>query len=113
TDEGCLFHPDEVAPGPRSSSVRLAALFFLGRRDAAPEPAQARSLTAAHALLAVLPYTNVIRRADAGTAIRHFLPLMTRLPVYDLGRGAIDGMTATVEALLVIRPDRRAALPPS
>jgi hypothetical protein len=100
TDEGCLFHPDEVEVGPRPSSIRLAALVFLGRQDVAPEPAQARPLTAAHALLAVLPYTNVIRRTDAGTVIRHFQPLMTRVPAYDLGRGAIDAMTATVEGLL-------------
>lgn len=100
TDEGCLFHPDEVDAGPRPSSIRLAALVFLGRRDAAPEPAQARPVTAAHALLAVLPYTNVIRRADAGVAIRHYQPLMTRVAAYDLGRGTIDAMTATVEGLL-------------
>jgi hypothetical protein len=100
TDEGCLFHPNEVEVGPRPLRIRLAALVFLGRQDAAPEPAQARPLTAAHALLAVLPYTNVIRRADIGTVIRHFQPLMTRVPAYDLGRGAIDAMTATVEGLL-------------
>lgn len=100
TDEGCLFHPDEVDAGPRPSSVRLAALVFLGRRDAAPEPARARPLAAAQALLAVLPYTNVIRRADAGTVIRHYQPLMTRVPAYDLGRGAIGAMAAAVEALL-------------
>jgi len=100
THEGCLFHPDEVDLGPRPSSVRLAALVFLGRQDTAPEPARARPLTAAHALLAVLPYTNVIRRADTGTVIRHLQPLMTRVPAYDLDRGAIDAMTAAVEGLL-------------
>jgi hypothetical protein len=100
TEDGCLFHPDEVEARPRPDSVRLAALVFLGRRDAAPDPAEARLVPAARALLAVLPYTNVIRRSDAGTVIRHFQPLLTGLPAYDLGRGPIDGMTATMERLL-------------
>jgi hypothetical protein len=100
TEEGCLFHPDEVDARPRPHHVRLVALVFLGRRDAAPGPARARQLPAAQALLAVLPYSNVIRRADAGATIRHFQPLLTRLPAHDLGRGTIDAMTETMDRLL-------------
>jgi len=84
----------------RARRIRLAALVFLGRRNADPAPAQASVLPAAQALLAVLPYSNVNRRADTGTAIRHFLPLLTNLPAYDLGRGPIDAMTATMGRLL-------------
>ena len=99
TEDGCLFHPDEVESRPRVDRVRLIALVFLGRRHAEPEPAQATLLHPAQALLAVLPYSNLIRRADAGTVIRHFQPLVTSLPTYDLGRGAIGAMTATIERL--------------
>jgi hypothetical protein len=100
TEDACLFHPDEVESRPRFSRVRLTALVFLGRRHADSEPAQATLLPPAQALLAVLPYSNLIRRQDAGTVIRHFQPLVTNLPSYDLGRGAIDAMTATIERLI-------------
>jgi hypothetical protein len=100
TEEGCLFHPDEVEvrAGPRR--VRLAALVFLGRRDATPAPGQASVLAAALALLAILPYSNVIRRTDAGTAIRHFRPLVTTVPAYDLARGDLETMTSAMERIL-------------
>lgn len=99
TEDGCLFHPDEVEPRPRVDRVRLTALVFLGRRHADAEPARATPLLPAQALLAVLPYSNLIRQVDAGTVIRHFQPLVTRVPAYDLGRGAIDAMTAMIERL--------------
>ena len=100
TEDACLFHPDEVEPRPRFDRIRLTALVFLGRRLADPRPAQATLLSPAQALLAVLPYSNLLRRADAGTAIRHFQPLVTNLSTYDLGRGAIEAMTATIEQLV-------------
>lgn len=100
TEDGCLFHPDEVESRPRVDRVRLTALVFLGRRHADPEPARATLLAPAQALLAVLPYSNLIRQVDAGTVIRHFQPLVTHVPAYDLGRGAIDAMTATIEQLI-------------
>lgn len=99
TPDKCLFHPDEVEPGPRPDDVRLAALVFLGRRDATPPPGRARPLPSAQALLAVLPHSNLIRRADAGAVIQHFLPLLTTIPAYDLGRGPLDAMAATMESL--------------
>ena len=89
---------------PRFARVRLAALVFLGRRHTDSEPARATLLPPAQALLAVLPYSNLIRRQDAGTVIRHFQPLVTNLPTYDLGRGAIDAMTATIERLIAETP---------
>jgi hypothetical protein len=99
TEDGCLFHPDEVEARPGFSRVRLAALVFLEHRGAAIKPACARPLPPALALLAVLPYTNAVRRADVGTVIRHFHPLLTGLPAYHLGRGPIGAMTAAVERL--------------
>jgi hypothetical protein len=100
TEEGYLFHPDDVDARPGHRRVRLAALVFLGRRDVSPAPGLASALPAALALLAVLPYSNVIRRTDAGTAIRHFRPLVTTVPAYDLARGGLDTMASTMERIL-------------
>ena len=53
----------------------------------------------AHALLALLPYTNQRSRAPLGDVIRVLAPLAKRVPIFDLGRGPLDRMVAAVEEL--------------
>jgi hypothetical protein len=100
TNEGCLFHPDEVDLKKRSASTTLAALIFLGRRGSSVGAAKLERLEPAHALIALLPYSNLIRRVEPGEAIRHIRPLADVVPAYDLGRGPLEEMAQSVERLL-------------
>lgn len=95
TSEGCVFDPAELDGCERAGAVSLAALIFLGR-PAAPGGA----LEPAHALLALLPYTNVARRMPTGEAIRCLLPLAETVPACDLERAPLETMAAAVEDLL-------------
>ena len=97
--DGCLFHPVEIAPRPRPGPVALAAIVFLARRGAAVEPGRSAPLAAAHALLALLPYTNLRSSGSPGEAIQRLAPLADRVPAFDLGRGPLDEMARSVEAL--------------
>ena len=103
TAEGCVFHPDEVE-GARPSSTTLAAIVFLARTGAAPMRELARPIPGAHAALALLPYSNLIRRIDAGTLISRLAPLAASTPAYDLRRAALPEMVAAVGALIGRRP---------
>ena len=100
TSEGCLFHPDEVDLKRRSDSTPLAALIFLGRRGSSAGSAKLERLEPAHALLALLPYSNIIRRVLPGEAIRRISPLADVVAAYDLGRGPLEEMVQSVEQLL-------------
>jgi len=95
-----LFHPDEIEPCPRSTPVRLAAIVFLSRRGGVAEPARHEPIAPAHALLALLPYTNQRSRRTLGDAIRTLAPLADRVPAFDLGRGPLPRMVEAVEALV-------------
>ena len=96
TGEGCLFNPEEVDGRERARAVRLAALVFLGRPET--EGAHgARRLAPAHALLALLPYTNLARRMGAGEVIKKLRPLAEAVPAWDLARGPLEQMIASVE----------------
>ncbi len=99
-----LFHPDEVAPYPRSTAVRLVAIVFLARRGGVAEPACHEPIAPAHALLALLPYTNLRSGQQSGRslgdAIRTLAPLADRVPAFDLGRGPLTQMAEAVEALV-------------
>jgi len=99
TREGCLFHPDEMDGRERAGAVRLAALVFLGR-PGSPRVRGAGRLEPAHALLALLPYTNLALRLDAGEVIRRLRPLAGVVPAWDLARGPLDEMVGTVEDIL-------------
>ena len=96
-----------IAPLPSGGDRGAAAL----RRGAAPRhrapgpawqrhrPARHEPIAPAHALLALLPYTNLRSRGPLGDAIRMLAPLAERMPVFDLGRGPLDRMAAAVEDL--------------
>jgi hypothetical protein len=94
-----LFHPDEVEPRRRPDSVRLTAILFLTRQGGSSAGAYPRPLVPAHALLALVPYTNLRAGIPLGEAIRTLAPLAERVPTFDLGRGPLAEMAAAVEGL--------------
>jgi hypothetical protein len=99
-----LFHPDDVVPQARPRAVRLRSLVFLARLGADAPPGRAVPLAPAHALLALLPYTNLRSAASPGAAIRALVPLVTQVPACDLGRGPIQDMAAAVESRARLAP---------
>jgi hypothetical protein len=100
TVEGYIFHPEEVDDRPRPPTTRLTACVFLARKGAAPTGGACRRIEAAQAALALLPYSNLIRRQDAGTTLSRIAPLAAALPAYDLDRGPLPEMTTAIERLL-------------
>jgi hypothetical protein len=100
TVEGYVFHPEEVDERPRPLAARLAACVFLARSGAVPTGGVCRRIEPAQAALALLPYSNLIRRQDAGTALARIAPLAAALPAYDLDRGPLSEMSAAIERLL-------------
>jgi hypothetical protein len=99
TPESYLFHPEEIEPRPRFAEVPLHAIVLLARRGGVTGPARYAPIAPAHALLAFLPYTNQRSRGPLGAVIQKLAPLANRVPVFDLGRGPLDGMAAAVEQL--------------
>jgi hypothetical protein len=97
TGDAVLFHPDEVDGRRRSVAVRVNAVAMLDRRDRSEGP-EIRRLDPAHALLALLPYTNLRERPNDG--IRRLGPLMEAVPMYDLGRGSLPAMTHAAQRFL-------------
>jgi hypothetical protein len=99
TRESHLFHPEEIESRPRFAEVPLHAIVLLARRGSVTGPARHEPIAPAHALLALLPYTNQRSRGPLGDVIRTLAPLANRVPVFDLGRGPLDRMAAAVEEL--------------
>jgi hypothetical protein len=99
TSEGCLFNPSEVDGCERALAVRMAALVFLDR-PARESSHGAGRLVPAHALLALLPYTNLARRLGAGEVIKTLQPLAEAVPAWDLARGPLEEMIASVEGFV-------------
>ncbi len=103
TPEGYLFHPDELnhdAPS-RARCVRLRAILFLQRRDVpSPAPAALSPIPPVQALLALSPYTNVIRHHGLGECMARLGGLMNSVPCYDLGRGPLPAMIDTIRTLV-------------
>jgi len=99
TDEGCLFHPDDVDGRTRPPSVPLKALVFLDRpgRRAGRDIAR---LDPAHGLVALLPHTNLALRTNTGEAIHRLRPLLESVAAWDLARTGLDGMIHAVEHVL-------------
>jgi hypothetical protein len=51
-------------------------------------------------VLALLPYTNLVRRFDAGQLIERIAPFAAVVPAFDLGRGRLPAMRRVVENML-------------
>ena len=99
TDEGLVFHPDELDGVARTGSVRLVACVFLNRTGAIPTSGIAHHLSTGATALALLPYSNLIRRADTGEVIARLAPLAADVPGYDLARAPLDTMCDVVDRL--------------
>ena len=78
----------------------LGAVLFLGRRDAAGPPAEARPVPPAHVLLALLPYSVRLSRRGLGAAISRARPIAAAVPGYDLARGPLDDMVRAIAGLV-------------
>lgn len=97
TSVGCLFQPmhlDDSEP----ETVELSAIFFLKRNGASPEIAFQR-LVPAHAALALLPYTNLVKTRPFPDALAPVARLVGKAPAWDLARRPLPEMIATVERL--------------
>lgn len=94
---GCLFQPmhiDDTFP----ESVDLSAMFFLKRSGAAPD-GPPRRLVRAHAAVALLPYTNIVRSRQFSAALAPAAELMADLPAWDLPRAPLPEMVVSVERI--------------
>lgn len=100
TGEGWLFHPTEVDGQTRPEAIKVVALILLARQGSSLRPGSWERLEPAHALLALLPYAQMIRRHDAGKVIRCLRPLAEAVPAYDLGRGALPDMVKAIECAI-------------
>lgn len=102
TDDGYLFHPSEL-DGRRESSVRVVACVFLSRLGRGARTMMT-GLTCpvppAQATLAVLPYSNLIRRRDTGALIPDVGALMSRVSSFDLERASLADMATAVEHIV-------------
>lgn len=101
TSEGYVFHPDELEGQSRARVATLRAIVFLNRRNAAPVgSACIAPVIPSQALLSLAPYTNTIRHTNLGETIQHLAPLVNAVPTYDMGRGDLPAMVATLDTLL-------------
>ena len=100
TSEGVLFHPDEIDGRERSVAPRIIAAIFLSRRGKRLAPASLERMNPAQALLALLPYTNLIGWLNPGEAINRLRPIAETVPAYDLGRGNLAVMAERIESLV-------------
>ncbi len=107
SDEGFLFHPNEIDKKPRPRDTKLSAVIFLSRRGNSIIGATLKRLEPANALLALLPYCNFVQRldfinkgeyqAELGRVIRLIGPFVESVPAYDLGKGNLSEMMKAVE----------------
>ncbi|MBX7245870.1 MAG: hypothetical protein K1X53_10250 [Candidatus Sumerlaeaceae bacterium] len=100
TPEGWVFHPSELEGRPRPAATRISAIIFLKRSNTDVPPARLEKILPAFAMVALLPYTNVIRAVGFGDAMPRLENLLNHVPAYDLGRGELQAMAATVEQLV-------------
>ena len=106
SDEGFLFHPDEIDGKPRPRDTTLSAVIFLARSGNAELGPTLKRLESANALVALLPYCNLVQRLDfingkyqteLGRVISLIGPFVESVPAYDLGRGNLSEMMKAVE----------------
>jgi len=95
---GWLFQPMHV-DGGEPKNVDLSAIFFL-KRNGAPGGTAAERLTPAHAALALLPYTNLVRTRSFPCALAPVAELMAETPAWDLPRAELSRMVAAVNRLV-------------
>jgi len=100
TPDGYVFHPGEVDQRSCPPVVPLVAFVFLARRGAIVADGTAEPCPPGIAALALLPYSNLIRRLNPWTVIEQVSPLAGTVPAYDLGRGPLSTMVTVVERLL-------------
>jgi hypothetical protein len=101
TQEGCLFHPHELDGKLRTPrDLEPALILFLARRGLELGAAELRPISPAELLVALAPYSNVVRTAGMGVALERLQPLAARTPAYDLGRGPLPSMLAAIAGLL-------------
>jgi hypothetical protein len=100
TDRGALFQPLEL-DSRKSEATELAGIFFLGRLGADQNEIAPAQLLPAHAAMAILPYTNLIRRMSFAEAFRPVAELMSRVPAWDLPRAPLNEMVWSVNHLVL------------
>jgi hypothetical protein len=99
TTEGCLFQARQLdADAPKRTT--LAAIVFLARRGVEVAGSEASPIPAAHAAVALLPYTNLARRLPFVSSLTIVSQLARDVPAYDVGRGPLPSMIQTVTALV-------------
>jgi hypothetical protein len=101
TADGYLFAPQDIALVSASQTVPLRAIFFLARRDVSIGPAATDRLHHAQALLALMPYSNLLKSLGVSSALRRLQPLADAVPVFDLGRDEPNRMIRAVERVVV------------
>ena len=97
TSVGCLFQPMHL-DGSTPERVDLTAVFFM-KRNGAPTDKPSNRLDAAHAAMALLPYTNLVRTRPFPEAMASVASLMSQASAWDLPRRPLPEMIATVESL--------------
>jgi hypothetical protein len=102
TDRGALFQPQELEPRTPENK-QLAGVFFLSRTGASSEATSPTKLLPAHAAMAILPYSNLIRRFSFSEAFPPVGELMSRVPAWDLPRAPLEEMVRSVNQLVLGR----------
>ena len=100
TDRGALFQPLEL-DSPTSGATELAGIFFLSRLGFDQKDTAPTGLLPAHATMAILPYSNLIRRLSFSDALRPVGELMSRVPAWDLPRAPLEEMVQSVNRLVL------------
>jgi len=99
TEHNLLFHPHEVDGQSRPRHTRLAAIVFLSRYNAQPEPARLKRVAPVDGAIALLPYSN-LSKLTFTAALSRMAPVAETVPIYDLGRGPLDAMIAELNRLI-------------
>lgn len=97
TAVGCLFQPMHL-DGTTPERVELTGIFFM-KRNGAPTEKPWNRIEPAHAALALLPYTNLVRARPFTEALAPVAELTARAAAWDLPRRPLHEMIATVESL--------------
>jgi len=100
TSEGLVFHPREFDDQPSPDEVPVHVCLFLNRPSTVGVPGVPRLMSEAAATLAMLPYSNLAQRLDAGAVIARLAPFAARVRSYDLARADLASMCDTVDRLL-------------